>query len=156
MQPRRTRSACLTAWSAWCEAVMPDGNLGTRLTPAFADKLVKVLGMLGSAYDGEVAAAGHRAHSMLQAEGLTWNEVIAPAVPAPQQQFRTPRQWRRPTSPSDAAALCLQWPEVLTDWETRFCRSVAGQRQISAKQAGVLARIIGKIEAFAHAAGEWS
>jgi hypothetical protein len=77
-----------------------------RLTPAFADKLVKVLGMLESAYDGEVAA------------------------------------------------LCLQWPEVLDDWETRFCRSIAGQRRISAKQAAVLAKIIGKIEAFASAAGE--
>jgi hypothetical protein len=127
-----------------------------RLTPAFADKLVKVLGMLGSAYDGEVAAAGRRVHSMLQAEGLTWNEVIVPAVPAPQRQFRTPRRWRRPTSPSDAAALCLQWPEVLDDWETRFCRSIAGQRQISAKQAAVLAKIIGKVEAFARAAGECS
>jgi hypothetical protein len=127
-----------------------------RLTPAFADKLVKVLGMLGSAYDGEVAAAGRRAHSMLQTEGLSWGDVIVPAVPAPQQQSRTPRRWRRPTSPSDAAALCLQWPEVLDDWETKFCRSVARQRQISAKQAGVLAKIIGKVEAFARASGEWS
>jgi hypothetical protein len=125
-----------------------------RLTPAFADKLVKVLGMLGSAYDGEVAAAGRRVHSMLQAEGLTWNEVIVPAVPAPQRQFRTPRRWRRPTSPSDAAALCLQWPEVLTDWETDFCRSIVGRRRISAKQTVVLERLARKVEAFARATGE--
>jgi hypothetical protein len=60
---------------------MPDGNLGTRLTPAFADKLVKVLGMLGSAYDGEIAAAGRRAHSMLKAEGLTWQDLLHNSSP---------------------------------------------------------------------------
>ena len=127
-----------------------------RLTPAFADKLVKVLGMLGSAYDGEVAAAGRRVHSMLQAEGLTWVEVINPAAPKPEPPWRPQRRWREPWSPSDAAALCLKWPEVLDDWETRFCRSVAGQRQISTKQAAVLAKIIGKVEAFARASGEWA
>jgi hypothetical protein len=111
-------------------------------------------GASGKSGDGEVAAAGRRVHSMLQAEGLTWNEVIVPAVPAPQRQFRTPRRWRRPTSPSDAAALCLQWPEVLDAWETDFCRSITAQRQISAKQAAVLAKIIGKVEAFVRASGE--
>src|SRR4051812_35365912 len=112
--------------------------------------------MLGSDHDGEVAAAGRRAHSMLKAMGLQWGDVIKPAAPKPepQQQSRTQRRWREPWSPSDAAALCLKWPEVLDDWETKFCRSVARQRQISAKQAAVLAKIIGKVEAFARAAGE--
>jgi hypothetical protein len=128
-----------------------------RLTPAFADKLVKVLGMLGSAHDGEVAAAGRRAHSMLKAMGLTWGDVIAraPPKPEPQRQSRAPRRWRRPTSPSDTAALCLLWPEVLTDWETNFCRSIVGRRRISAKQSVVLERIARKVEAFARATGEW-
>src|SRR3954449_7874120 len=103
MQPRRTRSACLTAWSAWCEAVIPDGNLGPRLTPAFADKLVKVLGMLGSTFDGEVAAAGRRAHAMLKDAGLMWSDVVVPAAPRPEQPRQSSRRWRRPTSPSDTA-----------------------------------------------------
>jgi hypothetical protein len=125
------------------------------LTPAFADKLVKVLGMLGSDHDGEIAAAGRRAHSMLKAMGLTWSDVIKPASPKseqPQQQ----RRWRRPTSPSDTAALCLQWPEVLTEWEVDFCRSIVGRRRISAKQTEVLDKIARKVEAFARATGEWS
>src|SRR3954462_8180152 len=126
------------------------------ISPDLANKLAKVLGMLGSDHDGEIAAAGRRAHAMVKGAGLTWDQVLAPANSPPEAPYRPPRRWRRPATPSDAAALCLQWPEVLTDWETDFCRSVAGQRQISAKQAGVLARIIGKIEAFAHAAGEWS
>ena len=123
------------------------------LSPVFADKLVKVLGMLGSDHDGEVAAAGRTAHSMLKAKGLTWSDVIVPAGP-PQQQSRAPRRWRRATSPSDIAALCLQWPEVLTDWETDFCRSLVGRRRISAKQTVVLERLARKVEAFARATGE--
>jgi hypothetical protein len=123
------------------------------LSPAFADKLVKVLGMLGSDHDGEVAAAGRMAHSMLKAMGLTWGDVIKPAAPKserPKQQ----RRWRWPTSPSDTAALCLQWPEVLTEWETDFCRSMVGRRRISAKQIVVLERLARKVEAFARATGE--
>jgi hypothetical protein len=124
------------------------------LSPVFADKLVKVLGMLGSDHDGEVAAAGRTAHSMLKAKSLTWSDVIVPAVPAPQQQSRAPRRWRRTTSPSDTAALCLQWPEVLSDWEVDFCRSIVGRRRISAKQTVVLERLARKVEAFARATGE--
>jgi hypothetical protein len=127
-----------------------------RLTPALASKLVKVLGLLGSAFDGEITAAGRKAHSMLQDAGLIWDDVIVPAAPRPEQPRLSSRRWRRPVSPSDSAALCLQWPEVLDDWETRFCRSIANQRRISAKQATILARIIGKVEAFVRATGEWS
>jgi hypothetical protein len=126
-----------------------------RLTPALASKLVKVLGMLGSDHDGEVAAAGRKAHCMLQAEGLTWGDVINPAAPRSEWPQRPQRRWRRPTSPSDTAALCLLWPEVLTDWETNFCRSIVGRRRISAKQTVVLERLARKVEAFAHATGEW-
>ena len=124
-------------------------------TPAFADKLVKVLGMLGSVHDGEVAAAGRRADAMVKGTGLSWDEVITPAAPALVPPRRPQRRWHRPTSPSDTAALCLQWPEVLTDWETNFCRSIVGRRRISAKQTVVLERIARKVEAFARATGEW-
>ena len=123
------------------------------LSPAFADKLVKVLGMLGSDHDGEVAAAGRTAHSMLKAKGLTWSDVIVPSAPRPEPPQR---RWRQPWSPSDAAALCLQWPEVLTGWETDFCRSIVGRRRISAKQTAVIDRIARKVEAFACATGEWA
>jgi hypothetical protein len=126
---------------------------GPHLPPDIAAKL-EVLDMLGSAYDGEIAAAGRRANAMVKDAGLTWAEVITPTAPKPEQPHRPSRRWHRPTSPSDTAALCLQWPEVLDDWETDFCRSIAAQRQISAKQAAVLAKIIGKVEAFARVAGE--
>jgi hypothetical protein len=117
-------------------------------------KLVKVLGMLGSDHDGEIAAAGRRANTMVKRAGLTWGDVIAPAAPASNASHRPPRRWRNPATPSDAAALCLQWPDVLTGWEADFCRSIVGRHRISAKQSAVLARIAAKVEAFARASGE--
>ena len=114
---------------------MTDGNLGAHLSPALASKLVKVLGMLGSAHDGEIAAAGRRANAMVKRAGLTWDEVISSSAPIPQQSRRPPRRWRKPGTPSDTAALCMQWSEVLTNWETDFCRSIVGRRRVSTKQS---------------------
>src|SRR3954462_2039623 len=126
------------------------------ISPDLANKLAKVLGMLGSDHDGEIAAAGRRAHAMVKGAGLTWNQVLAPANSPPESPYRPPRRWRRPASASDAAALCLQWGEVLTDWETDFCRSLVGRYRLSPKQSEVLNRIAAKCEAFARSAGETS
>jgi hypothetical protein len=40
------------------------------------DKLAKMLGMLGSRHDGEVAAAGRSAHILLKDARTTWTEVL--------------------------------------------------------------------------------
>jgi hypothetical protein len=128
----------------------------THMPDGLATKLVKVLGMLGSDHDGEVAAAGRRANQMVRSAGLTWDQLLNPPAPESQQTYRPPRRWRQPTSDSDSAALCLQWPEVLTDWETDFCRSIIGRHRTSPRQTEVLERISRKVEAFARAAGEWS
>jgi hypothetical protein len=104
--------------------------------------------------NGEIAAVGRRANAMVKSAGLTWDEVLAPPVPIPQQPYRPPRRWRRPVSPSDSTVLCLQWPEVLTGGETDFCRSLVGRHGISPRQSEVLTRITGTVEAFARLAGE--
>jgi hypothetical protein len=38
--------------------------------------------MLGSAHDGERAAAGLKAHELLKRSGLQWSDVIALPMPA--------------------------------------------------------------------------
>ena len=80
-----------------------------HLSPDLAAKLAKILGMLGSDYDGEIAVAGRRANAMIKRAGLTWDEVISSSAPIPQQPQRPRRRWRKPGTPSDTAALCLQW-----------------------------------------------
>lgn len=39
-------------------------------------KLSKLLGMLGSAHDGEAASAGHLADAMLRDAGMVWSDLI--------------------------------------------------------------------------------
>lgn len=127
------------------------------IPPDLASKLAKVLGMLGSDHDGEIAAAGRRANMMIQKAGLTWGDVISPpTAPKPEPPNRPPRRWRTPRTPSDSAALALMWGEVLTDWERDFCRSLVGRYRVSSRQAEILTQITDRIEAFARASGEWS
>lgn len=61
---------------------------GSRATPSATmtdkptvdvEKLVKVLGMLGSAHPGEVAAAGTAAHKLITEAGLRWQDLIKEA-----------------------------------------------------------------------------
>jgi hypothetical protein len=52
------------------------GLLGTEA----ADRLSKLCGMLGSAHDGERAAAARLADEFVKKLGLRWNDVINPAV----------------------------------------------------------------------------
>jgi hypothetical protein len=127
----------------------------THLPPDLA-KLAKVLGMLGSDHDGEIAAAGRRANAMVRGAGLTWDQLLTPPDSAPESPHRPPRRWRKTASPSDSAALCLQWGEVLTDWETDFCRSLVGRHRVSPRQGEVLARVVRKVESFVRSTGEWT
>ena len=53
------------------------------------DRLARLLGLLGSDFDGEVANAGRLADKLVRSAGLTWPDVIAPALPPPRS--RSPR-----------------------------------------------------------------
>ena len=48
----------------------------TLLDPRVADRLAKLCGMLGSAHDGERAAAAALADALVREAGLTWRDVI--------------------------------------------------------------------------------
>ena len=53
-------------------------DLGIQMPALDRDKLAKMLGMLGSRHDGEVAAAGRSAHTLLSDARTTWTEVLTP------------------------------------------------------------------------------
>src|SRR5436853_169114 len=46
------------------------------------ERLAKLLGMLGSCYDGEVVAAARQAERLRADAGLTWPEILVLAMPA--------------------------------------------------------------------------
>jgi hypothetical protein len=46
------------------------------LDPQSADRLAKLLGMIGSHHDGEVLAAARKADQCIRQLGLTWGDVI--------------------------------------------------------------------------------
>jgi hypothetical protein len=46
------------------------------LDPQTADRLIKILGLLGSVHAGERAVAGLKASQLLRERGLQWRDVI--------------------------------------------------------------------------------
>ncbi len=48
----------------------------TQLTDEQTKRLVKLLGMLGSSYDGERANAASKANELIRSAGLTWEQYI--------------------------------------------------------------------------------
>src|SRR5713101_4841001 len=137
------------------------------------EKLAKVLGLLGSDYDGEVVSAARRAQSLLADEGLTWFDVIV--APDNDTSVEACRQlihenyllrkeidrlstksssaqptYEKPETAREAINLCIAWTADLTDWEREFISSVAGWRgNLTEKKKQRLIRIVGKIERIA-------
>jgi hypothetical protein len=111
------------------------------------DRLGRVLGLLGSAHDGEVVAAGRTADRMVRASGLTWHDVVAhPPVAAPRFD---------PIPFGDAGEIkfCLRWAHRLTEWEATFIVSIRDHRRpLTTRQRNCLARIVDRLRARAEAA----
>lgn len=101
------------------------------------EKLVRVLGMLGSAHDGEVAAAGRAADKLVRESGLRWGDVVlSPLAPST----------REIASNEDAVDFCIDHPHELTSWEFKFVWSLYHQRYpLTQKQRQTLAGIVEKI-----------
>ena len=60
------------------------------LAEADRDRLARLLGMLGSDFDGEVANAGRLADRLVRNAGLTWPDVLAPSLPPPDHDILHP------------------------------------------------------------------
>jgi hypothetical protein len=104
------------------------------LSGPFLDRLAKVLGMLGSAHDGEIIAAGRRAHMMVTSAGWTWPELLG--APSAVQNCRQARQM---------VEACLAAGDLFDDYETKFLKNILPQlkrgRRISDKQFAWLGRL---------------
>lgn len=107
------------------------------LDPVSRAKLVGVLSMLASDFDGERASAGLLASRLLKDRGLTWDDLITPAISLSAEPLD--RDDRHDLT------LCLRHNALLTAWEQSFVQSIASRRHLSPKQADVLHRIAGTL-----------
>lgn len=121
-----------------------------------ARKLVAVLGMLGSDFDGERANAGRQADKMVRAAGLTWEDVVNGALAARKEPPQEPPKKKRgrPPAPPPAWHRTLQYcldmdtrcQEALGNplyntWSFNFLDSIQKYRRLTDKQAEVLNRL---------------
>ncbi|MCB8878272.1 hypothetical protein [Acidisoma silvae] len=87
--------------------------------------MAAILGRLGSDQAGEVAAAAHMASAMLNRNGLTWADLLAPDVPPAESEEDG---WRA------LVVSNLQYPGLLSDWEKRFLQQLLNRKRISPRQ----------------------
>jgi hypothetical protein len=107
-------------------------------------QLARILGMLGSAHDGEVVAAGRMAERMRAAAGATWFEPLSPPPPAIASRVAV----EPPETLDEAIGLCRDYPEHTTEWERNFIASISRRphcRRLSEKQLRVLTRVVRRI-----------
>jgi hypothetical protein len=107
-----------------------------RFDPSVVARLSKIAGLFGSDHGGERSAAAWQATRLLQAHGLTWADVFAPAQsarPAAQAPHVAEAQW------------ALRFKDRLNAWEQQFLAGLARRRRITAKQAAVLDGIVRKL-----------
>ena len=138
------------------------------------ERIAKLLGLLGSAFDGEALAAARKAEELRCASGLSWSELltgqdqgVAIATEAARTLLfeneelraeiarlreaisnpRMPQPWREAQTYEDGAQSCLIWAEHLTGWETGFLQSLLRQRKrLTSKQITVLGTIGEKVD----------
>jgi|SRR5271166_556700 len=117
-------------------------------------KLAKILPLLQSDQPGERDGARLAVQRVLDANGLTWETVLAspPAAPAKASPSATgPTHSAKPPAPppphwrSLVQLLLADHSAWMSEWELSFCRSLPGFRHLSDKQLAVLHSIGGRL-----------
>jgi len=133
-----------------------------------ADKtrLSKLLGMLGSSFDGERATAASMIQKLAEKYKMTINELVIAAhggvaAPreAPQPRPKHHQQGMFSNKTLQALELALQnFRHFMTPWEQQFAEDVSGRYsrdyELSPKQLAVVERILGKINRNADGFGD--
>lgn len=105
-----------------------------QLTSSDRSMLAKLLGMTGSAHDGEVIAAARKAHELVKAKGATWPDLLGLDALPPEPDHITA-----------ARDLLAKGRGICTPWEMRFLRGVLGFKTLSSHQRQTLDGIREKI-----------
>jgi len=110
------------------------------LSPPERARLVNILGMLGSAHDGERASAALLATRMIKDRGITWSDLIGQPETSRRRED-VPACWRADL------AVAQRHISFLRSWEQGFVHSIAAQRVTSIKQKKVLREIASALQA---------
>ncbi len=109
------------------------------------ETLAKILGRMGSAFDGEILTAAKTAARLVRAAGATWEDIIVmPTVTAAPQLARPepPQPWDSAEDCKGAVDALLLWPQHLSPWERRFLVSLQQRnRRLTPKQYRCLEKI---------------
>lgn len=118
------------------------------LSPAERNRLVAILGRLGSDYDGERAAAALLASRLLRDRGLCWDDLIQ-AVGGARQTSGGAQSGQSAWPPGqDNLTTCLRWLGELSPWETGFVLDLRRKRRpLTPAQAAKLAQIADALRA---------
>jgi hypothetical protein len=115
-------------------------------------RLIRILGMLGSAYPGERDAAALAASRFLLGRGCTWEDVLQPnAEPRasrPEPSAPPPPRTNRPENWRDEAAFCLDNLDLISRDELWFCLRLArGTDPITPAKYDRLTGIVARLDA---------
>jgi hypothetical protein len=138
------------------------------LDAAEKQRLAKLLGMLGSSFDGERANAARMISALAERHRLTIVEMVLGAQqysrmeepPRPKARQEKAKSRSNPilTALRNIAAECDDWEFTLTEWECQFARDVSeryeADYQLSDKQMVICERIIKKVERVRERGGE--
>lgn len=119
-------------------------NAVTVLTAAERTKLVRMLGMLGSEFEGERAAAALKADKLVRSRGLTWEALLDAPPPRPRSSWSYTQPPPLPRDDTDLA-VCGRGFHLLTEWEIDFVTNCSRRAAVSEKQAEVLARVADRL-----------
>ena len=92
--------------------------MSARLDDATADRLTKLLGMLGSDHAGERAAAAAKADALVRGAGMTWRDIVLPSPPIAPRLGDGTTAWRL------LAAECVAVAERLSPREAEFVGAI--------------------------------
>jgi hypothetical protein len=129
----------------------------STLNPTAADRLAKLCGMFGSAYDGERATAAAMADRELRAAGLTWEQLVEAA----QRGLAAPSATRTPGATAangGRTAPVVEWlcqhQHLLSSWERGFVEDLRERWRgpLTAKQSEKLRDIERRLRAGRRAA----
>jgi hypothetical protein len=112
-------------------------------------KLAAILGMIGSAHDGEALNAARLADRLVRDHGLTWHDALTPPLMEQNQRQRPDGRDFNPVAPdwSRTAAECSRYLHLLNRWEADFLAGLARFPRLSFEQRDVLRKIVVRLRA---------